>query len=1213
LSTGVMPGYDDLKSVLTSLNSRNSAETRYAAMEKMKSFSASDLCSGEFWLDAKQILEAAIIDPETEIGQSAIRIYARAFRGAPPQITGEIYLSLVSGLLQLFEIGQITKLNEGIKFDDQHHQFLLKTFRLLDQFMIELPSCWFRFSEQLFKEIMGVTFRLLKTTKRLSSSAALVSPFHWLSIVDPGGNWFQKWFISRFGRAQVVGYMQKTGFTSDIAEYAISFLASLPLPAVPKEISGASDELVVVDVVDGNEEADSQEQSSRTHAIVRNDVIYLHALSCIRVLGKLSLCSAGRACFPIAFPPAFQVDPHSPIVSLLFQDKSIPARNRSDRLSLSLHAFMRVLIRLSYLSPKCGLLCSTDQLNDVEKEHIVFSNCILKIIREIGGADAQPANRNLQSEGIKELLLPVQYFLDNISVDGFHEQSFISIAETLASIASTESGRRFLLRGGSTAASSISGTLDQPDKTSTSHVAHVVAKLVKDTLDNPHNRSFSLRALGTFIFFLRLLYSTCEGLHHLKSYAIHRTLAGCLSAGDGFKWSSDPLKDWRITCIDNLLNFAGTPKGVLMLDTTGVMEQCVAYMFHRYQKKAQVSRCEKFGYGVLASQLSATEPGMRALCATGLTGSFIMDLWTHVIHCDVPFGSPHYRADSYGRNKIILNTMKLFSSFPGLVSALRWEDVKKSNLQDGSRSQTRNGTFSELMETVIIVDLKKERDPFFIFEDSHQIALRILMVVASSLDSFLVLQTKFRFVDALMRLQRASRLKQGCSSAHDVHIIDEHTILRNSLLVAAFTTGGPSERCVPPANHTLRTKAFTPIFSRLPLPSRYNTTPFTCQGFCTMVESSPCTQCYHSTNHCYLTLFLLKDACLDSTKSKETLPIPLIREALPLFFGVIANKPELTTSNAKSSSCVSGGFIQLQSRNSKTSNKVSWNAVCDAGVTLTTRYGARLMNEPNIKNLHEKLRQICIKQFNFFSTDENSPSANFAGFDWFTATIAIVFKASQQKTLEVLGEFAKWMPSLFVWHSRGIAYQSISKERSQSAGETRGTIPLVYSVLSHVVEGILEEELPSVSSAFTLAGCTPSQITQRWLRECFWNVLDFPDVCRYILLSLFCGVDYQIYFCLAVFKHLSDRVLAATRDQELIVFLHLLTSGETQIKPSSLSNSSEKEKNGGDSSALKDDEKDKLGQNNALATFRVANYVTYMLELKQKYRSFILSEMEEAL
>lgn len=40
--------------------------------------------------------------------------------------------------------------------------------------------------------------------------------------------------------------------------------------------------------------------------------------------------------------------------------------------------------------------------------------------------------------------------------------------------------------------------------------------------------------------------------------------------------------------LDNLLNFAATPKGLLLLQQTGAINECVSHMFSRFTKKLQV-------------------------------------------------------------------------------------------------------------------------------------------------------------------------------------------------------------------------------------------------------------------------------------------------------------------------------------------------------------------------------------------------------------------------------------------------------------------------------------------------------------------------------------------------------------------------------------------------------------------------------------------------
>ena len=47
--------------------------------------------------------------------------------------------------------------------------------------------------------------------------------------------------------------------------------------------------------------------------------------------------------------------------------------------------------------------------------------------------------------------------------------------------------------------------------------------------------------------------------------------------------------DWEETLKDNLLNFAATPRGLLLLQQTGMLGECVAYMYSRYARKLQVT------------------------------------------------------------------------------------------------------------------------------------------------------------------------------------------------------------------------------------------------------------------------------------------------------------------------------------------------------------------------------------------------------------------------------------------------------------------------------------------------------------------------------------------------------------------------------------------------------------------------------------------------
>ncbi len=108
---------------------------------------------------------------------------------------------------------------------------------------------------------------------------------------------------------------------------------------------------------------------------------------------------------------------------------------------------------------------------------------------------------------------------------------------------------------------------------------------------------------------------------------------------------------------------------------------------------------------------------------------------------------------------------------------------------------------------------------------------------------------------------------------------------------------------------------------------------------------------------------------------------------------------------------------------------------------------------------------------------------------------------------------------------------------------------------------ILQQELPSVYTAFLQFGCSPSQVMQRWVDQCFLNYLDWHDILHYISLCTLLGEDFQLYVCVAIFNHMEEMIRLHSKQQDLYSFLI------TQ----------------------------------PIMNFRVATAVRYMLQLKNKY------------
>jgi hypothetical protein len=88
----------------------------------------------------------------------------------------------------------------------------------------------------------------------------------------------------------------------------------------------------------------------------------------------------------------------------------------------------------------------------------------------------------------------------------------------------------------------------------------------------------------------------------------------------------------------------------------------------------------------------------------------------------------------------------------------------------------------------------------------------------------------------------------------------------------------------------------------------------------------------------------------------------------------------------------------------------------------------------------------------------------------------------------------------------------------------------------------------------------------------FWNVLDFSEIQNYILTTLLYGIDYQIYFCVALLGHINEHILSSARNEKLIYTIH--------------------------------DPKLCLG-------FSTASEISFMHELCSKHRKLILQDLEQ--
>jgi hypothetical protein len=178
---------------------------------------------------------------------------------------------------------------------------------------------------------------------------------------------------------------------------------------------------------------------------------------------------------------------------------------------------------------------------------------------------------------IEELVSSIRLANEGSPSRAVDDGTLLQITEVLSTLASTNAGRKFILVGSSS---------DQSlnfDHSSADILSSITLFVLRGLQSSAHQHS-SVKVLASYLFFLRQIYRTCDGLHALEKYNFHLTLAKTMedtSWFQSFERNSMTWNEWRTTSIDNLLNFAGTPKGVLLLQKSGSMKPCVSHMFHR--------------------------------------------------------------------------------------------------------------------------------------------------------------------------------------------------------------------------------------------------------------------------------------------------------------------------------------------------------------------------------------------------------------------------------------------------------------------------------------------------------------------------------------------------------------------------------------------------------------------------------------------------------
>ncbi|XP_013412261.1 protein broad-minded-like [Lingula anatina] len=919
----------------------------------------------------------------------------------------DVYALLTEHLMTQFQSrnSPVPKIKHGLDCRKQENIALLKAFRLMNEFQNQICVFWIRYSDRFLESLVESTLSLLAISYSAPVGGAVqMTPVHFLALLDPKASWFTKWMHGGFSRTHVLSGLEKHRKIVDIAvRQCMEFASARKIPL--DLLSDISDAL----------SRESFSDAQRMH-YVGPELEYIHFMHSMHLVGKLLQHSKGRDFFPVRLKD--REEPVSVTELLVTMIHLI-----SDPSCLTYH-------KPSAVAYDPGVLAA-DMLKKLCISEDICQICMCK------------------DDIINTLLTPITHWLDDSmehDINQATEVTYLHIADILAALASTSRGRQHLLYG----------ERQERFTRSKSSAAHIIAEFVKKAINgilpNDSAPPPSNKVIGAFTYICRQLYNTCEGLLVMYSYDLHMTIAAahrqaCLASemvvtptpsinGSDYtcskesRYSSHEAFVWEDTLRDNLLNFAATPKGLLLLQQTGAIDECVEYMYARYEKKLQLSKYEKFGYGTMMTQVAATAPGMMALQNTGFIKAMVNELWS-VLECGsddrtvfTPKTWPVEPIDRFA-HKSLIRMLNILSAFPAVYEVLC---DKTLPVRESYSLREMPNTILEVLDRLVLVDTDAKIHSLFNYEQSHVFGLRLLSSMFSCLDTFLLLQTQYRVQDVLLACQENNTVDVG----GDI-IVDMLSIERNYLLVKSYLIGGPTERVIPP-------KVLSIIF--------------------VIPGTDSALRGYHLT---------------------------------PL--------------------------QQL-------------------GVKMAVRYGMHLKVLNSSPEATENLTQLLKQCGYFLHQQQKSVESNlhllqgdYPGFDWFASTIFLLMNGNLERSWKFLYQFSTLVASGYLWIPR--LHSSVHLPQ----GLMSSGIPPLFSTTGHNVELILLAEVPEVFSAFKMSGYTVSQIVQHWLRQCFWNFLDWLDITHYICLCTVMGIDYQVYLCVAILKHMKQEIMHHVQQQDLVIFL----------------------------------------------------------------------------
>ncbi|XP_044254097.1 uncharacterized protein LOC123004751 [Tribolium madens] len=183
------------------------------------------------------------------------------------------------------------------------------------------------------------------------------------------------------------------------------------------------------------------------------------------------------------------------------------------------------------------------------------------------------------------------------------------------------------------------------------------------------------------------------------------------------------------------------------------------------------------------------------------------------------------------------------------------------------------------------------------------------------------------------------------------------------------------------------------------------------------------------------------------------------------------------------------------------------------GVSLIIDYGLKTgLLKPLQEKEHPEKLIFLIKQSRAFIGHQPE---NFTNFDWFVGIIFLMCSGNLDQCKSILIHFTNTQVTSLIWTTFGKEFDEMLQEGF------------------HQHFAVVLEENCSCYQALKILGIGPEILVQSWLNQCFFNFLRFGEICNFLAFSVLYPVECLLYYFVAIFRHLNDRICTITHSPQL--------------------------------------------------------------------------------